>query len=174
MNKDQPILTTTRLNLRPYLLADASDVQRLAGDRKVADTTLNIPHPYEDGMAEQWISSLETSWKSRSGITYAITLADSQQLIGTVSLSKINGSEAELGYWIGADFWGNGFCTEASTELLRVCPSKFGIHQVRAVHLARNPASGKVLQKLGFRYVDKDQMPDRDGKLSEIGVHERR
>ena len=50
---ERPTLETTRLVLRPFTLADASDVQRLAGARAIASTTLNIPHPYEDGMAEQ-------------------------------------------------------------------------------------------------------------------------
>jgi ribosomal-protein-alanine N-acetyltransferase len=51
----QPTLTSDRLLLRPFTLADAPDVQRLAGDRDIASTTLNIPHPYEDGVAETWI-----------------------------------------------------------------------------------------------------------------------
>jgi len=55
--KESPTLETTRLILRPFTVADAPDVQRLAGDREIASSTLNVPHPYEDGMAEQWIGT---------------------------------------------------------------------------------------------------------------------
>jgi RimJ/RimL family protein N-acetyltransferase len=53
---ERPTLKTKRLILRPHTLDDAKELQRLIGDRAIADTTTNIPHPYEDGMAEEWIS----------------------------------------------------------------------------------------------------------------------
>ena len=55
--KEFPTLTTARLVLRACTLADAPDIQRLAADRDIASTTLRIPHPYEEGMAEQWIAT---------------------------------------------------------------------------------------------------------------------
>lgn len=68
-----PTLETRRLVLRPFLLSDAATVQRLAGDRAVADTTLSIPHPYVDGMAEQWIATHEGAWTRHEMATLAIT-----------------------------------------------------------------------------------------------------
>ena len=56
-----PTIETERLTLRPFRLSDASDIQRLAGERDIAVTTMNIPHPYKDGMAEEWIASEEAA-----------------------------------------------------------------------------------------------------------------
>ena len=63
--KTWPRLTTDRLVLRPFCLEDAKDVQRLAGDREVAATT-QVPHPYEDGVAEEWIGGHESAFQHRS------------------------------------------------------------------------------------------------------------
>jgi hypothetical protein len=71
-----PTLTTERLVLRPFLLSDAKNVQFLAGDREVADTTLTIPHPYLDGMAESWIGMHEGAWTRHESATLAITEAE--------------------------------------------------------------------------------------------------
>ena len=66
--KEIPTLETERLVLRPFGLHDAADVQRLAGDRAIADTTLNIPHPYEDGMAEEWIFKHQDAFDKDQGV----------------------------------------------------------------------------------------------------------
>ncbi len=167
----QPVIETGRLLLRPFTAGDAGDVQKLAGRREVAETTSYIPHPYEDGMAEAWIASHAVAWADRTRISYAITVKDSGQLIGAVSLSQIDREKAELGYWIGLPYWGNGYCTEAAAELLKRAPLEFGISNIRAVHLSANPASGRVLQKLGLTYAGHEQVPDRNGAMSDVGVY---
>lgn len=148
---EQPKLETPRLILRPFELADAADVQRMAGAPEVADTTLNVPHPYEDGMAEAWIESHPGQFAKGTIITYAITLKDGGSLIGAVSLGLTpRHQRAELGYWMGMPFWNKGYTTEASAALIEYGFSSLGLHKITASHFTRNPASGRVMQKLGM------------------------
>ncbi len=150
---EQPILHTRRLILRPFTLADAADVQRLAGAYEIASTTAVIPHPYEDGMAETWISSHPGQLADGTGIVYAITLRGTGVLCGAVGLAlKPEHQRAELGYWIGVSYWGQGYCTEAAGALCDHGFRALGLHRILAMHLARNPASGRVMQKIGMRH----------------------
>ncbi|MEQ9563233.1 MAG: GNAT family N-acetyltransferase [Woeseiaceae bacterium] len=145
-----PVLQSDRLTLRPFTLDDATRVQHLAGSRAIADTTLNVPHPYEDGMAEDWISTHEA--KSNDGdLTFAITLKESGELVGAMGLRVDKPfARGELGYWIGEPYWRRGYCTEAATRLLRFAFTELHLNRVHAYYLARNPASGRVLQKIGM------------------------
>lgn len=70
----QPWLETTRLILRPFSLSDAPVVKRLAGDRDIADTTMNISHPYEDGVAEERIEGHQPEYKVGKAVTFAVAL----------------------------------------------------------------------------------------------------
>ena len=146
-----PTLETERLVLRPFGPDDAGEVQRLAGDRAVAETTANIPHPYEDGMAEDWISRHEDTFANGRGVTFAVTRKPDGALVGAISLMGLaEGHQAELGYWIGKPYWNRGFCTEAGRAVLRYAFTELALLRVHACHLSRNPASGRVMQKLGM------------------------
>jgi [ribosomal protein S5]-alanine N-acetyltransferase len=148
---EQPTLETPRLILRPFTLADASDVQRLAGDRAIASTTLNIPHPYELEMAEEWIGRHEVAFREGTEVTFATTLRDSRALIGAIGLGiTVAHVHAEMGYWIGVPYWGNGYGTEAARAVVDYGFRTLGMNRILAVHFARNPASGRVMQKLGM------------------------
>ncbi len=132
---------------------DAPDVQRLAGDLAVADTTLNIPHPYEDGMAEEWISTHQAVFDEGDGVTFAITLRETGELIGAISLRTANRfNRAEMGYWIGKPYWAKGYCTEAAKAVIAYGFDELNLNRVLAYHLTRNPASGRVMEKAGMRY----------------------
>lgn len=142
-----------RLVLRPFKLADAPDVQRLAGAREIAATTLNIPHPYEDGVAEAWISKHQETFDQGKGVTLAITFRTNGRLIGAISLMDIRSKhQAELGYWIGKPYWNQGYCTEAARAMLRYGFQVLELQRIHACHLSRNPASGRVMQKLGMQH----------------------
>jgi len=147
----RPTLETDRLLLRPFTLADASVVQRLAGDRAIASTTLLIPHPYKDGMAEKWIRSHRKAFE-KGKISWAITLRSDNTLIGAIGLNvNRDHLRAEVGYWIGKPYWNRGYCTEAARAVVRYGFDVLGLNRIEAHHFARNPASGRVLQKLGMK-----------------------
>ncbi|XAH25023.1 GNAT family N-acetyltransferase [Xylophilus sp. GW821-FHT01B05] len=149
----QPTLRSPRLLLRPYVLADAPEVQRLAGDFRVADTTANIPHPYPDGAAQSWIASHAADYQSRTRVSFAVVLAADAQLLGTVGLHDISAehARAELGYWIAVDHWAQGYGTEATQCLMRYAQQELAITRIVARCLARNPASARVMEKAGLQ-----------------------
>jgi ribosomal-protein-alanine N-acetyltransferase len=149
----RPKLVTERLLLRPFTLADAPVVQRLAGDRDIASNTLNIPHPYEDGMAEEWLSTHQEQFEQGESVIFAITLRDNDELIGAIGLTINQRYErAELGYWIGKPYWGNGYCTEAAEAVLHYGFTVLSLNRIHAYHMSRNPASGRVMEKIGMKY----------------------
>lgn len=149
----QPILRTDRLRLRPFTMADAPEVQRLAGERQIGDTTGRIPHPYEDGMGEQWIATHRPRYQNGVAVTYAIERRSDGRLIGAVGLEiDAHDAKAELGYWTGKPYWNRGYCTEAAKEVLRFGFGVLGLNRIEARHFTRNPASGRVLQKIGMRH----------------------
>ncbi len=148
-----PTLTTSRLTLRPFTLDDAPTVKELAGAREVAETTLNIPHPYNEGMAEEWIGTHQDAFDRGETVTFAITLRNEAVLIGAIGLS-VNKTHhlAEIGYWIGRPYWNQGYCTEAAQEVVRYGFSVLDLNRVQARHMTKNPASGRVMLKAGMTY----------------------
>lgn len=151
--KPHPTLQTERLILREFTMEDASDVQRLAGDREVARTMRHIPHPYEAGMVKEWISTLRPAFNAGERLTFAMVLREEETLIGCIIL-RLNASDenAGLGYWIGKPYWGQGYCTEAARELVRYGFEDLGLHRIHANHFSENSASGEVLRKVGMSY----------------------
>ena len=166
-------LETNRLLLRPFDISDAADVQRLAGDRAIADTTQNIPHPYEDGVAEEWISTHGEIHESSAGMVLAITLRSTGEFIGAVGLSDMKpGHLAELGYWIGKPYWNQGYCTEAACAVVEHAFSTLGLKRIYARHLTRNAASGRVMQKIGMKREGcLRQHAQKWGKLEDVAVY---
>lgn len=149
----QPTLVTQRLTLRPFTLADAKRVQELAGHPLIAATTAAIPHPYPDGAAESWISNHSTWFSEGLAVTYAITLKSNDELIGCIDFLGISKThqKAEVGYWIGIDHWGQGYCTEALQELIKYGFESLNLNKITSRHISTNPASGKVMRKAGMK-----------------------
>lgn len=147
----RPTIATERLLLRPFAPDDAADVQRLAGEHAIADTTLNVPHPYEDGMAEEWIATHDDGFAAGKQLVFATTQRDDGALVGAISLILEPRFESgELGYWVGRPFWNRGYCTEAAIAVLDFGFTTLGLNRIAAKFLARNPASGRVMEKAGM------------------------
>jgi [ribosomal protein S5]-alanine N-acetyltransferase len=148
-----PQLLTERLRLRPFAPGDAPDVQRLAGAREIAETTLFIPHPYPDGLAATWIATHAARFESGKAAVFAVTLRQDGTLVGAAELGITREHRrAELGYWIGREHWGQGLATEAARRMLGYAFDELDLNRLQAHHFTRNPASGRVLLKIGMRY----------------------
>lgn len=142
-------LDTARLRMRDYCEADIPELVPLIGAREVAVTTGRIPHPYSAEDAKQFLAKIETDRE----ISLAITLRDTGRVIGGIGLRLVEEHRhAELGYWLGVPFWGQGYATEASREMLRYGFEELRLHRIFASHFKNNPNSGRVLQKLGMRH----------------------
>ncbi len=153
MKTEIQTLESRRLWLRAFRQSDAGDVYSLLADGSIADTTFLIPKSYTKEMAEDWISTHQSEFEDRTGITYAIVLKESSKLVGAISLIRIEeGHQAELGYWIGKEYWGKGICTEAAELILEYGFLDLGVLRIHARHMSRNPASGKVLLKIGMKH----------------------
>jgi RimJ/RimL family protein N-acetyltransferase len=156
MTLEQPVLESKRLLLRAFALTDAPVVQKLAGDEAIAATTLNIPHPYEDGMAEEWIGSHRERYEKGEGVIFAITLRNEMTLIGAIGLeiNQLHG-RAELGYWIGSPYWNKGYCTEAAEIVVGFGFDEYKLVRIHAAHFSSNGASGRVMDKIGMKHEGK-------------------
>jgi Acetyltransferases, including N-acetylases of ribosomal proteins len=145
----RPTLTTERLVLRPFTLDDAPAMQRLAADREIAEGTLLIPHPYPEGAAEEWIRGHD---EPSDNHIFAITLRDDGEAMGAIGLHmEWKHERAEIGYWLGVPYWGNGYTTEAVRAIVGYALTEAGLNRVFAYHFTRNPASGRVLLKVGMK-----------------------
>lgn len=146
----QPVLEGERLRLRPLTIDDVGEVARLAGRREIASTTSSIPHPYSEELAREWI---ETRTGNDLGVVYAVTLKSHCGFVGTIGLRlDPENAQAEMGFWIDVDCWGKGYATEAGKLILRLAFEDLQLNRVYARHMARNPASGKVLAKIGMKH----------------------
>ena len=149
--KKSPKIETERLILRLFERSDAERVRELAGDKEIADTMANIPHPYEKGMAEEWISTGRIKFEYGECAHFAVVLKFTEELIGAIGLViDKDFNRAELGYWIGKDYWNKGYCTEGSRAVLEYGFDQLLLHKITASHFARNPSSGKVMRKIGM------------------------
>ena len=144
-------IETERLRLRAFLRSDARALQSLAGDREVADTMISIPHPLSLEAARSRIE--QPLGADPSALHLAVEQSESGELIGACDLRDIDRehSQAELSFWIGLPYWGQGYAAEAAGALMHHGLHQLELNRIYAYHMLRNPGSGAVLRKLGMK-----------------------
>ncbi len=148
-----PELTTPRLILRGFRSADIPAIVHLLQDPAIARTTLHIPYPYTEEDARTWLRIQQDQLAQGWGYTFAITQRASGQLIGAIDIRlTMPHRRAEIGYWIGTPYWGQGYATEAARAVLRFGFEDLHLNRIAATHMVGNPASGRVMEKLGMHY----------------------
>jgi ribosomal-protein-alanine N-acetyltransferase len=166
-----PTLETGRLILRPFTLDDAPRVTELAGAAEVADSALHIPHPYRVDDAKGWIGTHAENAQKGTSYELAVMCRTDAMIIGAMSIRpNRRDSRGEIGYWIGVPYWGQGYATEAGRAIFRFGFEVLNLNRIYAMHFARNPASGRVMQKLGMTHEGCQRQHIRKGDHFEDAV----
>jgi RimJ/RimL family protein N-acetyltransferase len=143
-----PVLETKRLAMRAPRLGDAKTVAALANDRRIAENTARIPHPYKIADAESFIAGAAKAGEA----AFLITLRD-KTVIGACGLVFRDDATPELGFWLGVDHWGQGYATEALHAVIDYAFADMGHEALQAGARVTNPASRRVLEKCGFQWT---------------------
>jgi RimJ/RimL family protein N-acetyltransferase len=143
-----PVLETERLVLRAPRLEDAKAVALLANDRRIAENTARIPHPYGIADAESFFASV-----NREDGEIAFLIAREGVVMGACGIALHEREAPEVGIWLGVKFWGHGYATEALRAVIDHAFSDLGYEALQAGARVTNPASRRVLEKCGFQWT---------------------
>jgi 8-oxo-dGTP diphosphatase len=156
-------LQSERLALRRLTMADADTIARLVDDWDIIKNLSDAPYPYPHGLAQRWIQSTQRGIDERQDFALAIAPKNMDQPIGAVLLRQsqaeppvIDGeaqpsmNSAEIGYWIGRAYWGQGFAPEAVARVVRFGFDELGLDRIWGAVLVDNVASCRVLERSGF------------------------
>src|ERR1700693_3923900 len=142
-----PVLETKRLALRAPRLGDAKTVATLANDRRIAENTARIPHPYKMSDAEGFITGAN---KAGGEAVFLITLRD-ETIVGACG-GVLQEETPQRGYWLGLPFWGKGYATEALHAVIDYAFTDLEHEALQAGARVTNPASRRGLEKCGFQW----------------------
>lgn len=148
-------LFTPRLHLRCPVEADSRSIIAIAGDWEVARRLGRVPHPYSPAdfrFFMEHVVEKEPTW--------SMVIRPSAELVGVIGLAPHgDGRHAELGYYVARERWGLGLATEAAQAVVRVALGVCGYVKLTSAYFDDNPASGRVLAKLGFKPVGRSNRP---------------
>ena len=150
------MIKTKRLIIRRFVSNDAQDVYECCNDFDMVKTTLGLPWPYTLEMAESWIPKLKQREEEGSSYEFAICFKENpEKIIGCIALTDVHpkAKRAELGYWVNKNLWKQGIATEAAKAMIEFGFKELGLHSIIARYFDINPASGRVMEKSGMKYV---------------------
>ena len=138
---------TPRLLLRPGFPEDAPALAAAIADEAIVRNLATAPWPYRMRDAEAFLA------RARDPVLPSLLMfertAGAPQLVGSCGLGRRPSGSVELGYWVATPFWGRGFATEACVALVDIART-LGLACLEGSHFIDNPASARVLEKLGF------------------------
>jgi RimJ/RimL family protein N-acetyltransferase len=142
------VLETERLTLRKPTLADVKAIARLANDRRIAENTRRLPHPYSQDHAVDFVRTLAGN---KSELVFLIER--NFVPLGMVGIDWRDPDTPELGYWLGCDYWGQGFGTEAVRAAIDYFFEECDHEVLIAGARVANPRSRNILEKCGFQWT---------------------
>ena len=149
----QPVLETPRLRLRPLEDSDRSAIQQAAAARAISDTMISIPHPYPVDEAKRYIAKKQA--ERDAGLSYAYVIVEKKEgrFCGIVEVRDIDRehSVGELSFWLTVEVWGQGYMSEVVGAVVRYGFEDLQLNRLYAYHMLRNHASGRVLERNGFK-----------------------
>ena len=140
-------IETERLVLKKIVDADKERLVSLIGDFQVSKTLSNVPYPYTLDDADEWLKIVDNE-------EFNLNIFLNDDLIGGIGLTPTEDDFYELGYWLGVEYWGQGYATESVMELLNYAKSNTPCEKFKANVFKENVASAKVLEKNGFKRVE--------------------
>jgi RimJ/RimL family protein N-acetyltransferase len=144
-----PVLETERLILRAPRLGDAKVLAALANDKRIAENTRRIPHPYKRADADDFISAVNIPGGE---VAFLITLREGGAVVGGCGVALQDGAP-DLGYWLGVKYWNKGYATEAARAVIDFAFTELGHDTLSAGARVTNPASRRILEKCGFQWT---------------------
>jgi len=147
----QALIETDRFDLRPLRKSDLGLIELYGGDARVARMTSSIPHPLPPGSTEAFIA--RSIADARDEDVWAIdgTRTGAAELMGLISLEKMDRNQSEIGYWVAPPYWNTRLASEAVQALIDANP--LGNDTLFASVFQDNPASARVLTHCGFEYL---------------------
>ena len=144
-----PVLETERLILRAPRLGDAKVLAALANDKRIAENTRRIPHPYKRADADDFITAVNAPGGE---VAFLITLREGGAVVGGCGVALQDGAP-DLGYWLGVKYWNKGYATEAARAVVDFAFTELGHDTLSAGARVTNPASRRILEKCGFQWT---------------------